>query len=384
MITRHLEKAIRLSLKSNKSVLLIGPRQTGKSTLIKKLKPDFEFNLAHEATFLNFVRDPQYLESVLSVRGTKAIGLVFIDEVQRVASVLNTVQWLIDEKKGFVFALTGSSARKLKRGRANLLPGRIHSYELGPITCAELETHRDDELYLRFGSLPEVVTDPDVRQVKKLLRAYSMTYLNEEIKAEALTKNIEGFTRFLFCLAADSTKFLDLSKISRQTAVPRQTVGRFFEILEDTLIVKRLDSFARTEKKRLVQHPRFFFFDNGVLNSLLGNYTCSLDRKGFLFENLFFNQLSTHLSYSEHDYRLSTYRTEAGAEVDFVLELNDTLIAIEAKSANFSGHEMGGFASLERYVARPIRKVVVTLEPVSRAIDGVEVIYWQDFIKSIA
>ena len=144
----------------------------------------------------------------------------------------------------------------------------------------------DTSFLLSYGALPAALSDPDIKSVKKLLKDYSILYLNEEIKAEALTKNIEGFTRFLFALAADSSKYLDLTKISKNAAVPRQTTQRFFEILEDTLIVKRVDAFAKSEKRRLIQHPRFFIFENGVLNALLGNFNCSVDRRGFLFETL--------------------------------------------------------------------------------------------------
>jgi predicted AAA+ superfamily ATPase len=208
-------------------------------------------------------------------------------------------------------------------------------------------------------------------------------YLNEEIKAEALTKNLEGFTRFLFTLAAESSHFLDLSKVSKNASVPRQTVQRFFQILEDTLIIKRVEAFAKSEKRRLIQHPKFFFFDNGVLNSLLSNYTCSLDRRGVLFENFFFNQLSTSLSYSDLDYRLSTYRTDAGAEVDFVLELEGQVIAIEVKTGHFGKSDLGGFNSLERFLKKPLKKVVITDKFNSRKIEDIEVMPWQSFLESL-
>lgn len=382
MIKRIIQKSILASLKRGKSILLIGPRQTGKSTLIQGLSPDYEFNLANQETFLDFVRDPGHLEASLKVSLPKG-GIIFIDEVQRVSSILNTVQYLIDKKCGYQFILTGSSARKLRRGRANLLPGRVHTYFLGPIIAKELLYKVDSNFLLSFGSMPWIVTEKNVREIKKSLKSYSLTYLNEEIKAEALTKNIEGFTRFLFCLAADAGKYLDLTKISKTVAVPRQTVQRYFEILEDTLIVKRVAAFAKSEKRRLIQHPRFYFFDNGVLNALLGNFTVSDDRKGFLFENFFFNQLETSLSYSDYDYRISTYRTDAGAEVDLILELNGKVMAIELKSGFFSKRDLGGLASFEKLFGKKVQKFVVTLSGHHKKLDGIEIIPWEKFLEFI-
>jgi predicted AAA+ superfamily ATPase len=383
MIQRILTKQIRRSLQAKKSILLLGPRQVGKSTLARELAPDCELNLASESVFLEFARAPSFLEETLKARLPKG-GLVFLDEVQRVPSLLNTVQYLIDGKKGYQFILTGSSARKLKRGKANLLPGRVHSYELGPLACGEAGAKLSSQDALAFGMLPGVFTEREARNRKMLLRSYATTYLSEEIKAEALTKNIEGFTRFLFRLSADATRFLDLSKISNAAAVPRQTTQRYFEILEDTLLVKRLDSFAKSDKRRLTQHPRFFFFDNGVLNGLLRNFAVSEDRKGVLFENLFFTQLLSALSYSDHDYRVSSYRTDAGAEVDVILEINGEIHAIEIKSGDFRKSDLGGFASFEGFIGKKVRKTVVTLASAPRNLGEIEARPWADFLGSVA
>lgn len=382
MIKRALTKQILNSLKSKKSVLLLGPRQTGKSTLIKGLKPEVELNLSHQPTFLEVAKDPKFLEQYLKAQLPTG-GTVFIDEVQRVPSLLNTVQYLIDNKKGYQFILTGSSARKLKRGKANLLPGRLHTYELGPIIASELGYKAKTQHLMAYGSLPEAITELNIKELKKLLKSYSVTYLNEEIKAEALTKNIEGFTRFLFQLAADSTKFLDLTKISKSSAVPRQTVQRFFEILEDTLLIRRVESYAKSEKRRLIQHPRFFIFDNGVLNSLLNNFSISEDRKGYLFENLVFNQLITSLNYSDLDYRLSSYRTDAGAEVDLILEIESDIYAIEIKSGSFKDSELSGLKSLRKFIGKPVREFVVIPDGLSKVIGETEVIPWQTFLKRL-
>lgn len=381
-IQRKLSRNLHASLKAGKSILLLGPRQTGKSTLSQELQPDLEFNLANEAVFLDFAKDPNFLESQIRLK-MKNKGLVFIDEVQRHPRLMNTVQSLIDKNKTLQFLLTGSSARKLRRGHANLLPGRLHTYELGPITSAELGYEMDTDRALSLGTLPEIITDLDLRNAKKTLKSYAMTYLQEEIKSEALTKNLDGFTRFLFNIAADSSKYLDLTKVSKNIGVPRQTVQRFFEILEDTLIVSRCQAFANSEKRRIVQHPRFFIFDNGVLNSLLGNYNLSSDRRGFLFENLFFNQLKTSLESSDLDYRISSYRTDGGAEVDFVLEVENKIYALEVKSGAFSKKDLGGFKSIQELTKTRITPYVIVSEGHHRWIDDIEVIPWQSFLEKL-
>lgn len=382
VIKRVLGKQISNSLKNQKSILLLGPRQTGKSTLIKGLNPEVEINLTHQPTFLEVAKNPSFLEQYLKAQ-CPVRGIVFIDEVQRIPSLLNTIQYLIDNKKDYQFILTGSSARKLKRGKANLLPGRLHTYELGPIVASELDYQAQTDHMMIYGSLPEAITETNIKEIKKLLKSYSITYLNEEIKAEALTKNIEGFTRFLFQIASDSTKFLDLTKISKSVAVPRQTVQRFFEILEDTLLIRRVEAYAKSDKRRLIQHPRFFIFDNGVLNSLLRNFTLSEDRKGYLFENLVFNQLATSLSYSNYDYRLSSYRTDAGAEVDLILEIENDIYAIEIKSGSFKESELSGLRSFKKFIGKPIKEFIVIPEGFSRVIGETKVLPWQDLLKEL-
>ncbi len=208
MIARTLEPLLR---KSKKSVLVLGPRQTGKSTLIRNVEPELSINLALESTYLEFARNPAELPQRLAAKPYKT---VFIDEVQRLPTLLNTLQALLDETpRPPKFYLTGSSARKLRRGNANLLPGRIHTYHLGPLTSAELGRSVNVRRALSTGMLPGIWTEPEERERLKTLRSYAATYLKEEIQAEALTRSLEGFSRFLFVAAAEAGKFLDLSQL---------------------------------------------------------------------------------------------------------------------------------------------------------------------------
>ena len=368
--------------KSKKSILLLGPRQTGKSTLIKNLSPDLTLNLAHEATFLDFVRNPSELEERLSAQKRKT---VFIDEIQRLPRLLNTIQHIIDEKRsGIKFYLTGSSARKLKRGEANLLPGRIHSYHLGPLTSSELRHNFDLKKALSTGTLPGIWTEADEREKKKTLETYASTYLIEEIQAEALSRNLEGFSRFLFLMAAESGKFLDISKLAAQARISRQSATRYFEILEDTLIVRRCDSFAKSQRRRLVQSPRFFFFDTGVLNGLLGNFIVSPDRIGVLFEHFIFNQIFHGAAAKDERVRLASYRTEHGAEVDFIVEWKGETWAIEVKaSTNIGRSDLRGLKSFGDYFKRNHRKVIVYIGNVSKKIENILILPWQKFLKDL-
>ena len=366
-----------------KSVLLLGPRQTGKSTLMRGLAPELEINLAHEMTFLEFAQNPRELEERLAAQQPRT---VFIDEVQRLPRLLNTLQALLDEpaRKSPRFLLTGSSARKLRRGRANLLPGRIHTYELGPLCAAECEYELDTKRALSTGTLPGIHRESDERERKKTLRSYAGTYLKEEVQAEALTRNIEGFARFLRVAAACAGSYLDISKLASESMVPRQTAVRFFELLEETLIVQRVDAFARSERRRLVQHPRYFFFDNGVLNAVLGNFIASPNRIGPLFEHLFHTQLRATASARDLELRIATFRTEHGAEVDFVIEAADLLWAVECKaSRNVGPANLRGLKSFGELVGKRHRPVVAYLGESKRRVEGVDVLPWQEVLREL-
>jgi predicted AAA+ superfamily ATPase len=336
----------------NYSTLLLGPRQTGKSTLLHQLKPDLEINLADEAVFLEFSSDPGRLEGVLKANSPRT---VFIDEVQRIPSLLNTVQSLIDrdrrqEKKKLRFFLSGSSARKLRRGQANLLPGRLLSYFLGPLHLLETRDDVSIESLMSYGALPGVVSEENSKLKKALLSSYAGTYLKEEIQAEALTKNIEGFSRFLFVMAAKNGEFVDYAKLGSQASINQKTASRFFEILEDTLVIRRLPAFAGSDLRRMVQHPKFYFFDVGVLNGLLNNFRPSADRAGMLFETLVFNQMTSLLDSLGETSRISTYRTNKGLEVDFILEIEGKTFAIEVKaSKNIGPEDLRGLHSFAQF-----------------------------------
>lgn len=381
MITRTLAPVL---VSAKKSILLLGPRQTGKSTLVASLEPDMTINLAQEAVYLNFLQDPALLEQRLRPFQQKAMK-VFIDEVQRLPSLLNTIQAILDSPANRVkFYLTGSSARKLKRGHANLLPGRILTYALGPLSCGELGFNLDVRQALAYGTLPGIWTEEDVRTKEKVLRSYAATYLKEEIQAEGLARNLEGFARFLQAATVQAGHFLDLAKLAFASQVARQSALRFFEVLEDSLVVKRMESFAKSAARRLVQHPKYYFFDVGVLNGLLGNFTVSQDRIGMLFEHLVCNQIMNEAAARDRDIRLCTFRTGNGAEVDVIVETGQEVYAIEIKASKLiSAGDLWGLKAFREYYGEKHRSWVLFLGEDRREINGVEIWPWQKAIAEM-
>ncbi|MGE3756595.1 MAG: ATP-binding protein [Pseudobdellovibrionaceae bacterium] len=344
--------------KSKKSILLLGPRQVGKSTLIKSLKPDLEINLANEKEFFLFQTELSELER--RIEASKA-RVVFVDEIQRIPRITNTIQVLLDENKGLKFYLTGSSARKLRKGKANLLPGRILSYSMSPLCLEELGGDWDEEHGMRFGFLPEVQgikTDVDK---KKYLQSYSHSYLKEEIMAEALVRQVDGFVRFLSAASLEAGRFLDFSKLSKKSKVPRQSGVRHFEILEDTLIASKVenDPDIDPEQVDLVKHPRFYFFDLGVLNALRGTFEFNKEREGFLFEHLVYNQIVNSAHAYDKTYSICNFRTRGGLEVDFILNMEGKKVAIECKSSESVGSDdIRSLRELDRYY-KGLEKLVI-------------------------
>jgi len=379
LIHRSLSREI---AESPKSILLLGPRQTGKSTLIKTLYPDLVINLADESEFLLFTRNPDELRQRLA---SASCQTVFIDEVQRLPGLLNTVQSILDDDTNRIkFYLTGSSARKLRRGKANLLPGRIFHYQLGPLVTSELQYEIDTISVMSTGSMPGIYTEKSPKIREKTLRTYASTYLKEEIQAEALASNLEGFSRFLYFAAIYSGHFLDLSKLASEAQIPRQSAVRYFDILEDTLIVNRCPSYSNVEKKRLVKHPKYYFFDTGVLNGLLGNFIVSPDRAGLYFEHLVFNQMLSSAYAKDLDIRISTFRTSDGAEVDFIVEIGANLYAIEVKhSKNIGPHDARGLANFVKHTTQKCAPMIFYLGEIEKKIEGITILPWQTGIQKI-
>jgi predicted AAA+ superfamily ATPase len=337
---------------------VLGPRQVGKSTLIRGLQPDLTINLARQSEYHLFMGEPARLEEVVEAKLPKT---VFIDEVQRIPSLLNSVQALIDEHEGKIkFYLSGSSARKLRRGNANLLPGRLFVFRLGGLCGAEIPLKTPTDKLLRFGALPEIVLNSDDGFCASLLDAYAGTYLREEIQAEAMVENLQGFSRFLTEASLAAGQVLDYSKIAKRAKISRTTCVRFFEILVDTLMVDKCNSF--TELPDTVKHPKFFFFDNGVRNALTGSYDLSPERRGLVFEHFIFNQIKNSALARNKKIEIFYFRTRSGLEVDFIIKVEGIVWAVEVKSGSITDDDLKPLRAFRKLCPHPIHPLAVGLK----------------------
>ena len=324
MLTRQLESPKR-------SFFLFGPRATGKSTWLKETFPKGKrIDLLRNEVFFKLAQDPALFRQMVLAESKKT--WILVDEVQRLPGLLNEVHSLIEDE-GYLFALTGSSARKLKRGQANLLAGRALIRELYPLVWPEFrEVDLDWDVIFRFGCLPQVLLEEEDRL--EILDAYTGTYLREEIKEEALTRNVESFTRFLEIAGLANAQVTNLSNISRDAGIPRATVGNYFDVLQDTLIGRFLPTWTPKARIKEVSHPKFYFFDCGVLRSVQGRLHDTLgdEERGKLLETYLFNELLAYRSYQKCGGEFSFWRTADGLEVDFIWRRSKSLVGLEVKS----------------------------------------------------
>jgi predicted AAA+ superfamily ATPase len=368
--------------KTRKSVLLLGPRQVGKSTLTRSLGPDRIIDLSDEAAYLSFAKDPGLLGR--EVRALRRPSLILIEEIQRLPSLLNTVQALIDEARGHRFLLTGSSARKLKRGGANLLPGRILFEQLDPLSFWELGEALELERALSVGGLPGVYLDRE--SGVDVLDSYTTVYLREEIQAEALLRDVGSYARFLDVAAAASGQWINYSKLASDTEIPKETVRRYFQILEDTLLAFRIPPFSpRGARRRVSQRDRFLLFDLGVRNALLGAHRSrpSPTELGPLFEHWLILQVLFYARARRLPWRVSAYRTDGGAEVDLILDTGKVLVAIECKFGRAAtAAPLGGIRSFMAMAgARTLGIVVFGGDQRQRLDERIEAVPYRDFLS---
>jgi len=324
------------------SFFLFGPRLTGKSTLLHETfstKDTLFLDLLDPPIFQKYLSEPETLERELQASRGKYKHVV-IDEVQRVPALLDVTHHLMESPMGrnLQFIMSGSSARKLKRSKANLLGGRAWSLNLFPLSCDELGDDFVLEKALSVGTLPKIYASPE-DDAHQYLRAYVETYLAEEIKAEALTRNLGAFMRFLPLAADENGHLINCSAISREVGVDYKTVQEYFQILEDTLLGFWLKPYGKTVRRKLAKHPKFYFFDTGVLRALKKTLKVPVEPRtaafGDLFENFIVNEVMRLNSYHRLDYKFCFYRTDAGAEVDLIIQRpGKPALALEIKSTN--------------------------------------------------
>lgn len=338
-IARRLQPVLARHLGRGKSVLLLGPRQTGKTTLLEDLGADLAISLASPAARQRYEQDPSVLAAEIgALRPARAHGplpLVAIDEVQRVPALMDVGQDLIDRRRArFVF--TGSSARKLRRGReVNLLPGRVVVLRLDPLTIEELLPRSLEEALL-FGSLPAVRTTRDDADRETDLRSYVETYLEEEVRQEALVRNVGAYGRFLEMAAREAGRVANYSRVSQDVGVSSVTIQSYYEILCDCLVAERVEPLTRsTSRRKLTKASRYLLFDTGVGRvAAREGRPLPLSRMGELFEQFVGLEIVRWCRLHAPDARLRFWRDPDGPEVDWVIEHPKGLLPIEVKLAD--------------------------------------------------
>jgi predicted AAA+ superfamily ATPase len=361
---------------ASESLFLWGGRQTGKSTLLKEKFPNaLCFDLLLSDVFERFIRNPALLRETVLANSEKK--LIIIDEIQRIPELLNEIHWLIVNTKS-QFILSGSSPRKIIRNGFNLLGGRALRYELYPLVSAEIP---DFDLLkaLNNGLLPRHYLSLNP---KKLISAYIGNYLRDEIIAEAKIRNIHSFNRFLEAAAFSNGEMVNYTNIASDCGVSSPTIKEYFQILEDTLIGNFIPSYQKKPKRKVIQAPKFYFFDIGIVNHLLKRPKIDFGNEifGNAFEHFIYLEMKAHSSYSGLEYPISYWRTTSQIEVDFILGDD---IAIEIKSSsNINQRHLNGLKKIaEEYQFKQL--ILVCNEPFARLHDEIWILPWKIFLEKL-
>ena len=383
MVNRHLQPTER------RSFFLFGARGTGKTTCLRtwfRAKEVIWLDLLDPSQEDQYARRPQLIAEQLATIQSP-VEWVVIDEVQKVPKLLDVVHAEI-ERSGTRFALTGSSARKLKRGSTNLLAGRAFVYHLFPLTASELGKAFDLQQALEYGTLPGHLDLPFPGDKAEFLRAYALTYLKEEVWAEHLVRNLDPFRAFLEVAAQCNGEIINYARISRDVGVDAKTVQSYFQILEDTLLAHILEPYHRSVRKRQSQSPRFYFFDTGVCRALSRTLNVPLNpgtyAYGRVFEHFVISEIFRRCAYLKNDYRLAYLRTKDGAELDLVIDRPGAPTALlEIKSSTRVDesdlrHLKGFHKAIPGSTA-----FCLSREPTPRLMEGVHMLPWEDGLDAL-
>lgn len=322
-------RILKLPLDQKSSILLFGPRGTGKTSWLRKHLPNsLYFDLLEYPLYEKLLLNPKELDAMIP---QDYKDWIIIDEVQRIPELLNEVHRLIEIRK-LRFILTGSSARALRKKGINLLAGRALRYHMHPLVIQEMDGYFDLQKVLDFGMLPGALTHENPR---KYLRTYAHMYIKEEVVQEGLSRNIASFTKFLKVASFSQAQLLNISEISRELGMKRHTVSSYFEILEDLMLAVFLQPFTKRAKRKMVTHQKFFFFDAGVYTALRpkGPFDTNQEVDGAGLETIFLQSIRALNDYFELEYEISFWRTTAGDEVDFILYGERGIHAFEIKRA---------------------------------------------------
>jgi uncharacterized protein len=361
------------ALLEKRSFFLLGPRQTGKTSLIHHTLPDTLFyDLLDSANYLSLSRNPGRLAEEIGAH----VKRVVIDEIQRIPTLLNEVQRLI-ETRNVKFLLTGSSARKLRRGGINLLGGRARVKYLHPLTYRELGDNFNLNHAMQRGLLPSIYFSDDPRAD---LESYAGLYLQQEIMAEGATRNIPAFSRFLKIAAHSNGGIVNFTNIASDAQVARTTVYEYYEILKDTLILRELPPWRKTVKRKPLASSKYYFFDVGVVSALQGRpFLPGTPEFGEAFETFIMHELSCFSDYVSGE-PLSFWRSTSGFEVDFIIG-DHTAVEVKAKE-NVSTQDIKSLRAL-REEKQLKRFICVCLEKRSREVDGIKILPYTEFLTSL-
>ncbi len=360
-------------LLQKKSHFLFGPRQTGKTSLIRhSLKGVRSYDLLDNSVYLSLSQDPGRIAQEINPRDK----IVVVDEIQRLPILLNEVQRLIEER-GIRFLLTGSSARKLRRGGVNLLGGRARTKYMHPLTYRELGNQFNLFKAIERGLLPSIYLSDDPHAD---LEAYTGSYLQQEIVAEGVTRNVPAFSRFLKVAALCNGTVVNFTNVSNDAQVPRTTIYEYFEILKDTLLLYELPSWRKSKKRKPLTSSKYYFFDVGVVATLQGRqFRPGTPEFGEAFETYLMHELVSYRDYISGE-PLSYWRSTSGFEVDFILG-DHTAVEVKAKE-NVSAHDLKSLRAfaeekkLKRYLC-------VSLGPRRRNLENVTILPLREFLEAL-
>lgn len=374
-------RLITISLPEGQSAFLWGPRKTGKTTFLQAAFPNsIRYDLLQTELFLEFAKRPSHLrEQLLAASPRQLQEPVLIDEVQKVPQLLDEIHWLIENRR-LRFILCGSSARKLKRGKANLLGGRAWRYEMHPLVSAEV----DDLDLLRALNRGMVPAHYIQEAYGKSLQAYVRDYLKEEVFEEGLTRNIPAFSRFFDAMGYSHGELTNYANIARDCGVDAKTVKEYYQILVDTLLGTMIEPYKRRQDRQVITKTgKFYLFDVGVAGAITRRQI--LHERGEQFgkalEHFILMELVAHRAYRELDYAVNFWRTKSGLEVDFILGQGQVAIEVKGTSRVDSPDLRPLKTFLQEY--RPAKALVVCNERAPRVHEDILILPWREFLKML-
>ena len=380
---KNITRILDMRLPAHQSAFLWGARKTGKTTYLKERFPDsLVYDFLKTDLFFEMSKNPSLLrERLLAKDDTTLKRPIILDEVQKIPQVLDEVHWLI-ENKGLRFVLCGSSARKLKKGHANLLGGRAWRYELFPLVSREIEAF-DLLRALNHGLIPLHYLQGD-EDCKRSLKAYVQDYLREEVFAEGLTRNIPAFSRFFDAFGYSHGEITNYCNIARDCGVDAKTVKEYYQILVDTLLAVRIEPFKKRQSRQVItKASKYYMFDVGVAGYLTKRHLTEAKGPefGHAFEHFMLMEMTAYRSYKGKDFAINFWRTKSGLEVDFVLGAGE--VAVEIKGA--SRVDKKDMNALEAFgqACSTKRSIVVCNEKERRLSGKIEILPWEIFLHEL-